>query len=84
MNDCKPVATPIVVNENLKKEVGGKKVDATFYKSSIGNLLYLIATRPKIMFATSMLLRFLHLPSHFILEQQKCCLDTFNEPQSME
>jgi hypothetical protein len=65
MVGCKPMATPLVVNEKLKKEDGGKKVDATLYKSLVGNLLYLTATRPDVMFATSLLSRFMHYPSHF-------------------
>ena len=33
------VATPLAVNEKLKKEDGVKKVDATLYRSLVGNLL---------------------------------------------
>jgi hypothetical protein len=65
MVGCKPMATPLVVNEKLKKEDGGKKVDAILCRSLVGNLLYLNATRPDIMFATSFLSRFIHSPSHF-------------------
>jgi hypothetical protein len=43
------VKTPLVVNEKLKKDDGEKKVTATLYRSSIRNLLYLIATKPNIM-----------------------------------
>jgi hypothetical protein len=59
------MATPLAVNEKLKKEDGGKKVDATLYRSLVGNLLYLTATRPDVMFAASLLSRFMHSPSHF-------------------
>jgi hypothetical protein len=65
MLGCKPMATPLAVNEKLKKNDGGKKVDATLYRSLVGNLLYLTATRPDIMFAASLLSRFMHSPSHF-------------------
>ncbi|GKB81163.1 retrovirus-related pol polyprotein from transposon TNT 1-94, partial [Tanacetum coccineum] len=37
----------------LMKEDGSSKVDATFYRSLVGKLLYLSATRPDIMFAVS-------------------------------
>jgi hypothetical protein len=65
MVGCKPMATPLAVNEKLKKEDGGKKVDATLYKSLVGNLLYFTATRPYVMFVASLLSRFMHSPSHF-------------------
>jgi hypothetical protein len=65
MVGCKPMATPLTVNEKLKKEDGGKKVDATLYRSLVGNLLYLTATRPDVMFAASLLSRVMHYPSHF-------------------
>jgi hypothetical protein len=65
MVGCKPMATPLAANERIKKEDGGKKVDATLYRSLVGNLLYLIATRPDIMFAASLLSRFMHSQSHF-------------------
>jgi hypothetical protein len=61
----KPMATPLAINEKLKKEDGGKKVDATLYRSLVENLLYLTATKPDIMFAASLLSRFMHYPSHF-------------------
>lgn len=67
MGDCKPVATPLIVNEKLKKEDGGKEVDVSVYRSLVGSLLYLTATRPDIMYATSILSRFMHKPNqnHF-------------------
>lgn len=67
MGDCKPVATPLIVNEKLKKEDGGKEVDVSVYRSLVGSLLYLTATRPDSMYETSMLSRFMHKPkqNHF-------------------
>jgi len=65
MLGCKPMATPLAVNEKLKKEDGRKKVDATLYRSLVGNLLYLTTRRPDIMFAASLLSRFMHSLSHF-------------------
>jgi len=40
-------------------------VDATLYRSLVGNLLYLTTTRPDIIFAASLLSRYMHSPSHF-------------------
>ncbi|XP_027927618.1 uncharacterized protein LOC114184509 [Vigna unguiculata] len=63
MYDCKPVATPLVVNEKLQKDDGAQETDASRYRSLIGSLLYLTATRPDIMYATSLLSRFMQKPS---------------------
>lgn len=56
----KAVANPLVVKENLSKNDDSDKVDASFYRSLIGNLLYLSSTRPDIMFSASILFRFMH------------------------
>jgi len=58
MYDCKPVTTLLVVNEKLQKDDGAHEANASRYRSLIGSLLYLIATRPDIMYATSLLSRF--------------------------
>ena len=63
MIGCNPVATPLVVNEKFQKEDGSGEADATLYRSLVGSLLYLTATRPDIMFATSLLSRFMHKPT---------------------
>jgi len=67
MFGCKSVATPLVANEKWMKEDGEKKVNASLYRSLVGSLLYLTATRPDIMFAASFLSRFMQSPSqiHF-------------------
>ncbi|XP_040986424.1 secreted RxLR effector protein 161-like [Juglans microcarpa x Juglans regia] len=67
MAECKSVATPLIANEKLKKEDGVKEADAATYRSLIGSLLYLGATRPNIMYATSLLSRFMQCPNqiHF-------------------
>ena len=62
MGNCNPITTPLIVNEKLKKEDGSKDVDASIYRSLVGSLLYLTATRPDIMYATSLLSRFMHNP----------------------
>ncbi|CAA0806487.1 cysteine-rich RLK (RECEPTOR-like protein kinase) 8 [Striga hermonthica] len=63
MDGCKPVATPMVANEKFTKEDGTPNADASTYRSLIGSLLYLTATRPDIMYATSLLSRFMQSPS---------------------
>ncbi|XP_027934022.1 uncharacterized protein LOC114189605 [Vigna unguiculata] len=63
MYDCKPVATPLMVNEKLQKDDRAQETDASRYKSLIGSLLYLTITRPDIMYATSLLSTFMQKPS---------------------
>jgi hypothetical protein len=81
MIGCNTMATPLDVNEKLKKEDGGKKLDATLYKSLVENMLYLTATRPYI--AASLLSRFMS-KSVSLCSNKKMCLDTFKALQVVE
>ncbi|KAL0357030.1 UNVERIFIED_CONTAM: Retrovirus-related Pol polyprotein from transposon TNT 1-94 [Sesamum calycinum] len=63
MESCKTVTTPLVTGEKFHKEDGSQKVDGSMYRSLIGSLLYLTATRPDIMFAACLLSRFMQSPS---------------------
>ncbi|KAK4394744.1 Retrovirus-related Pol polyprotein from transposon TNT 1-94 [Sesamum angolense] len=63
MESCKTVTTPLVTGEKYQKEDRSQKVDGSMYRSLIGSLLYLTATRPDIMFATSLLSKFMQSPS---------------------
>ena len=49
--DCKPIKTPMTSNGHLNLDKGGNPVDKSLYRSIIGSLLYLTATRPNIMFS---------------------------------
>ena len=46
MEECKPTATPMNQKEKFCKENSAEKVDEELYRSMIGRLMYLIATRP--------------------------------------
>jgi len=61
------MTTPMNVKEKLCKDDGADKVDEAIYRSLIGCLMYLIATRPNIMHVVSLLSRFMHCASevHF-------------------
>ncbi|XP_031279928.1 uncharacterized protein LOC116138358 [Pistacia vera] len=67
MENCKPVDLPLVPNMKLSKSDETEKVDVGLYRSLIGCLLYLTATRPDLMYATSLLSRFMSQPTktHF-------------------
>jgi hypothetical protein len=58
MDDSKPIKTSMALNghHNLNEE--GKSVDKKVYRSMIGSLLYLCASRPDIMLSVCMCARF--------------------------
>ena len=58
MDEYKPIKTPMPSNAHLDLDEGGKMVDQTLYRSMIGSLLYLTASRPDIMFSVCMCARF--------------------------
>ena len=58
MEDSKPVSTPMTIGCKLSKDDKSLSVDHTLYRSMIGSLLYLTATRPDILQAVCMVARF--------------------------
>jgi hypothetical protein len=58
MEKCKPIKTPMPTNGHLDLDEGGNPVNQTLYRSMIGSLLYLTASRPDIMFSVCMCARF--------------------------
>ena len=58
MDECKPIKTPMSTNGHLDLDEGGNPVDQTLYRSMIGSLLYLTASRPDIMFSVCMCAKF--------------------------
>ena len=60
MKNCKPTSTPMAVGVKLSRQGSGEPICETMYKSLIGSLLYLTATRPDIMFAVSVLSRYMN------------------------
>ena len=49
MDECKPIKTPMPTNGHLDLDERGNPVDQTLYRSMIGSLLYLTASRPDII-----------------------------------
>jgi len=62
MEQSKSIATLHVQNKKLSLDDGEDKVIATVFRSLVGSLLYLIATKPHHMFPTSLSSRFMHTP----------------------
>jgi hypothetical protein len=58
MKDAKPAKTPMGMDGHLDLNKGGKSVDQKSYRSMIGSLLYLCASRPDIMLSVCMCARF--------------------------
>jgi hypothetical protein len=61
MKDAKPIKTPMGTNGHLDLDTGGKSVDQKVYRSMIGSLLYLCASRPDIMLSVCMCAQEVHL-----------------------
>lgn len=57
--NAKHVDTPVVQNTKFELDNGFPKINGSIYRSLIGSLLYFYASSPNIMFATSMLSRFM-------------------------
>jgi hypothetical protein len=58
MDKAKPIKTPMPSNGHLDLNEDGKSVDQKVYRSMIGSLLYLCASRPDIMLSVCMCARF--------------------------
>ncbi|KAG6528167.1 hypothetical protein ZIOFF_010317 [Zingiber officinale] len=62
MENANPTSTPYVVGLKLSKHGEGKLVNPTMFRSLVGNLMYLIATRPDITYAVSLVSQFMEKP----------------------
>ncbi|GKC83829.1 hypothetical protein Tco_1139546 [Tanacetum coccineum] len=58
LEDSKPIKTPMSMETKLMRDEEGGSVDNTKYKVMIGSLLYLMASRPDIMFSVCLCARF--------------------------
>jgi hypothetical protein len=58
MKNGKPIKTPMRTNGHLDLDTGGKSVDQKVYRSMIGSLLYLCASRLEIILSICMCARF--------------------------
>ncbi|XP_056169083.1 uncharacterized mitochondrial protein AtMg00810-like [Syzygium oleosum] len=71
MEDCKAMATPMNQKESLSKEDGTDRVEEGYFRSLIGCLMYLTASRPNILFSVSLLSRFMHCATKMHLRAAK-------------
>uniref|UniRef100_A0A3Q7FJT8 Reverse transcriptase Ty1/copia-type domain-containing protein n=1 Tax=Solanum lycopersicum TaxID=4081 RepID=A0A3Q7FJT8_SOLLC len=63
MMDYRSMVIPLASNEKFKKDDEETKASSSLYRSLIGSLLYLTSTSLDIMFAPSLLSRFMQEPS---------------------
>ncbi|XP_075086233.1 secreted RxLR effector protein 161-like [Nicotiana tabacum] len=71
MENCKATSTPMNPKEKLSKEDKTDKVDEGNFRSLIGCLMYLTATRPDILFDVSLSSRFMHCATEMHLRATK-------------
>ncbi|GJX21298.1 retrovirus-related pol polyprotein from transposon TNT 1-94 [Tanacetum coccineum] len=62
-DSCNLVDTPMVEKSNLDEDNEGKAINPSHYRSMIGTLLYLIASRPDLQFAICMCARYQDRPT---------------------
>ena len=62
MQECQAAITPTVMGLKLSREDSSKDFDPSLYKSIVGSLMYLTTTRPDIMYAVSLISRFMERP----------------------
>jgi hypothetical protein len=60
--DCKPASTPMETHKHLEADLEGEDVDEHLYRSMIGSLMYLTASRPDIMFSVCVCARYQSQP----------------------
>jgi hypothetical protein len=58
MIDSKAISTPMGTNGNLDSDASGFMVDQKLYRSMIGSLVYVTASRSDVMFSVCMCARF--------------------------
>ena len=79
MEKSNSVHNPIVLGFKLVKDEGGVKVDKNYYKQIVGSLMYLIATKPDMMFVVSLISRYMENPTEFHLQGAKRMLRYLKE-----
>ncbi|GJR12025.1 retrovirus-related pol polyprotein from transposon TNT 1-94 [Tanacetum coccineum] len=69
--DSKPIKTPMASETKLTRDEDSEPIDDTKYHGMIGSLLYLMASRPDIMFSVCLCARFQEAPKTSHLEAVK-------------
>ena len=83
MNDAKSISTPMGTNGNLDNDASGNMVDQKLYRSMIGSLLYVTASRSYVMFSVCMCARFQASPRESHLKATKRILRYLKHTQNV-
>ena len=62
MQDCRPMATPMITNWKKIDASEDKEVDSILYRKLIGSLMYLVNTKPDICFVVNTVSQFVVEP----------------------
>ena len=81
MDDAKAISTPMGTNGNLDRT--GNMVDQKSYRSMIGSLLYVTASRPDVMFSVCICARFQASPRESHLKETKRILRYLKHTQNV-
>lgn len=79
MRNCKPAPTLIVMGLKLSKEDCSNNVNLTLYKIMVGSLMYLTASRLDLMYASSLVSRFMETPKETNWQEIKITFRYVNE-----
>jgi hypothetical protein len=71
--------TPMSTNVKISSDLVGKSVDPSLYRSMIGSLLYLTASRPNIAFSVEVCARFQANPKESHITAVKCIIRYVND-----
>ncbi|XP_047267649.1 secreted RxLR effector protein 161-like [Capsicum annuum] len=71
MEDCKEISTPMNQKENLTKNNRAEKGEETYFRALVGCSMYLTPIKPNILYAVSILSRFMHCASEMHLKATK-------------
>ena len=83
MSDSKAISTPIRTNGNLDSDASGTMVDQKLYRSTIGSLLYVTASRLDVIFSVCMCARFQVSPRKSHLKATKRILRYLKHTQNV-
>ena len=71
MSNWNPAPTPVIRGLKLSKDDKASIVDPMLFKRLIGILMYLIVTRPDIMYGVSVISRFMESPKYSHWQESK-------------